>query len=350
MRGKVRRRIPKMKAYKNIFFSFFLFFALSMGIVLLTNKLHPKTHVLAADASPTVIKISDTGYTPSEVTVHVGDTVRWTNTSSTVHTATSIDGVWDTDSLTQGKSYDFQFTQPGKYNYHCSFHSNMKGTITVLADETATTAPTGTTVTDAPTGDSPGNTTNPTTIPTPVINPGDTVLSLTLFLDGVGEAGDRANPSNATLSNKEPHKPQREVTAFVLDSNKQVVANGAGVVSYASASGNFEGLVGIGQSLVSGDYSIQVKTDRYLQSTASGTATITQGQTNTIPPITLVAGDVNSDNKLDILDYNTLLDCYSDMLPSKNCSDTTKVTDLNDDGKVNAVDVNLFLREFSVNE
>jgi hypothetical protein len=48
------------------------------------------------------------------------------------------------------------------------------------------------------------------------------------------------------------------------------------------------------------------------------------------------------------LDYNTIIECFSDLL-SKTCNDKTRlVADLNDDDKVNQVDYNLLLREISV--
>ena len=69
-----------------------------------------------------------------------------------------------------------------------------------------------------------------------------------------------------------------------------------------------------------------------------------------MPNVSLVTGDINNDNALTILDYNVLIDCYSDLLPARNCSDQNKKAsaDLSDDGAVNASDYNLFLRELSV--
>ncbi len=68
-----------------------------------------------------------------------------------------------------------------------------------------------------------------------------------------------------------------------------------------------------------------------------------------MPTVTMVAGDVNGDNSLNILDYNLLVGCYSDLLPAISCTQATKVkTDLNDNGDVNQFDYNLFLREITV--
>ena len=76
---------------------------------------------------------------------------------------------------------------------------------------------------------------------------------------------------------------------------------------------------------------------------------IVKGQTNNAPPTTLIAGDVNSDNRLTVADYDLIMDCYSDILPAKNCDANKKLNaDISDDGQVNHHDYNLFIRELSV--
>jgi len=84
------------------------------------------------------------GYTPDVVTVVIGknNTVYWVNDDSTgaPHTVTSDSG----DSVqfdsgmtgpltTVGGAYQFTFTTPGTYTYHCSFHAWMQGTVKVVA-------------------------------------------------------------------------------------------------------------------------------------------------------------------------------------------------------------------------
>ena len=89
------------------------------------------------------------GYSPDTVTVVIGknNTVLWTNNDAAPHTVTSDAG--DPSSLDsgtsgpltkQGGTYQFTFTVPGTYRYHCSFHSWMQGTVIVLASSSTSTS------------------------------------------------------------------------------------------------------------------------------------------------------------------------------------------------------------------
>jgi plastocyanin len=77
--------------------------------------------------------ISDFKFSPSSLTVHVGDTVTWNNVGPTPHTATANDGSFDTGTLSKGGSASHTFSQPGTFAYFCKLHPFMHGTIVVLA-------------------------------------------------------------------------------------------------------------------------------------------------------------------------------------------------------------------------
>jgi Mg-chelatase subunit ChlD len=186
---------------------------------------------------------------------------------------------------------------------------------------------------------------------TPTLIPSETILNITAFLHSIGNSGDNRNPDAFDFSNKTPKHPQRSVVVEVFDANNQPILQKQTTVLYASSSGNFKGTVGLGTNFVTGNYLVTIKTDRYLRALFPGIQTLTKGQTNTLPATTLIAGDTNGDNKLDILDYNNLLGCYTseDQPTAKNCDDVKQLmTDLNDDGSVDRYDYNLFLRELSV--
>jgi plastocyanin len=83
-------------------------------------------------AQTTTVEIPGLMYTPASVTIHVGDAVTWTNTSTRTHTATSDDGEWDTSSIGPGMQRSQTFNTAGTFGYHCAIHPSMEGTIVVL--------------------------------------------------------------------------------------------------------------------------------------------------------------------------------------------------------------------------
>jgi hypothetical protein len=188
----------------------------------------------------------------------------------------------------------------------------------------------------------------PTAVPQPTSTPapGSTLIAVTVGLQGIGLAGDNANPGSQ--GNMNPLHPSRTITADVYDSQNQLVVSEQGTVIFDKSSGMFKGTVNLGDNFVTGSYTVKIKTDQYLRSLVSGIQTITSGQTTTLPQVSLIAGDINGDNQINIVDYNILIGCYSDLLPAANCTDANKVlSDLDDDGYVNQFDYNLFLRELS---
>ena len=94
----------------------------------------------------------------------------------------------------------------------------------------------------------------------------------------------------------------------------------------------------------------QNKNSKIPEKTNPGIITLIKGKITQLPSVTLVVGDTNNDNKLDVQDYSLLMGCYSDLLPAKNCTLASKpLSDLNDDTAVNQTDYNLFYRELSTN-
>lgn len=71
------------------------------------------------------------GYQPATITVAVGDTVTWSNTGALQHTVTSETGAFDSGLIAPGQSFTQTFQTPGTYNYFCTLHPNMRGTVTV---------------------------------------------------------------------------------------------------------------------------------------------------------------------------------------------------------------------------
>jgi plastocyanin len=74
------------------------------------------------------------GFSPQTITLVIGknNTVSWVNDDFTVHTVTANEGSFDSGLIQPGANFTTTFSTPGTYQYHCSIHPWMKGTINVL--------------------------------------------------------------------------------------------------------------------------------------------------------------------------------------------------------------------------
>lgn len=70
-------------------------------------------------------------YSPSTITISVGTTVNWVNQESLSHTITSDTELFDSGVMSEGESYSFTFNEKGTFQYHCTLHSGMRGTVIV---------------------------------------------------------------------------------------------------------------------------------------------------------------------------------------------------------------------------
>jgi plastocyanin len=71
------------------------------------------------------------GFNPNPITVAVGTTVTWNNNDTTAHTVTSNTGAFDSGPLGGGRTFSFTFQTAGTYQYHCTFHAGMVGSVVV---------------------------------------------------------------------------------------------------------------------------------------------------------------------------------------------------------------------------
>lgn len=172
-----------------------------------------------------------------------------------------------------------------------------------------------------------------------------TTFSVKISLHGIGNSGDSINPTNATLSNKDPDISRRDIFISVFTSANQPLTTKQGSITYNYDTLTYEGSIEMGP-LQSGNYIVKMRTPSYLQKRVPGTIKVVKSTTVVIPAVTLTAGDINNDNKIDVLDYNVLRGCYSELLPPSFCDDKRLLaSDLSNDGSVNLLDYNLFLRE-----
>lgn len=102
-----------------------------------TNNQQPATPTATPAETPAVptsgktveVTIQNFAFNPNSVTISSGDTVKWTNMDSTAHTVTGTD--FSSGNLNKGDSYENTFTKAGTYDYHCSIHPSMTGTVIV---------------------------------------------------------------------------------------------------------------------------------------------------------------------------------------------------------------------------
>jgi LPXTG-motif cell wall-anchored protein len=92
-------------------------------------------------ATTEVVTMQGLAYTPSEITVAPGTTVRWVNQEQADHTVTSDEpgGPLDSGVLGEGQSFEYTFETPGTFTYHCEIHPFMTASVTVSSDEGAAT-------------------------------------------------------------------------------------------------------------------------------------------------------------------------------------------------------------------
>ncbi len=197
------------------------------------------------------------------------------------------------------------------------------------------------TSTSAPTA-TPTLTPSPTITPTPP--PGNNSLSFNLKLGAIGAAGENTNPLTK----------ERQVSVQVIDSSDHPVGDlKIGTIAYqtASASGRFTGTVNMG-SLQPGNYYFKIKTDRYLKRKTSLVAVTASTTTYDIAQLSLIPGDINGDNKIDISDYNIILNCFvnDDGTTPQECGNDKLNADLDDNGIVDGVDYNIFISSLSTKE
>jgi plastocyanin len=89
------------------------------------------TACIKDDRGANQIFIEKDSFEPSLIYITTGSTITWINKVNVTHTVTSDDGLFESGSMDKGKIYTFTFTNAGSYEYHCSIHNGMKGTVVV---------------------------------------------------------------------------------------------------------------------------------------------------------------------------------------------------------------------------
>lgn len=94
----------------------------------------PTPDLIVREAVIHTVTIRNFAFAPSSVTVKHGDVVIFKNMDSTQHTVTSATrGAFESGSLAAGAQWMLATANmaPGTYQYHCSIHTTMQGTIII---------------------------------------------------------------------------------------------------------------------------------------------------------------------------------------------------------------------------
>jgi plastocyanin len=89
-----------------------------------------QTPVVSEESSVT-IDVIDSDYGPRHLTVRPGTEVTWDFQGDLPHTITEVGGLFDSDILERGDKYVLTFADPGDYEYYCTLHHAMQGTLVV---------------------------------------------------------------------------------------------------------------------------------------------------------------------------------------------------------------------------
>lgn len=190
---------------------------------------------------------------------------------------------------------------------------------------------------------------SPFATPLPTLAPGTTRFILGFTLEAIGL--DPGSPKR--------NLEQRATIKLFRNTDPQPLFTLAPVsLTYnfdqQNQAGRYGGIVDLQTSLRPGTYKILVQIPGYLQRfqtlgeiTSGGTAGQTLPVNISVP---LVAGDVNGDNRIDALDYGIIQSCFGGRATTGRCTFKTPsgapFADINDDGKVDGVDIILYLKNF----
>lgn len=191
-----------------------------------------------------------------------------------------------------------------------------------------------------------------------------TKLSFVIGLNTIGTTGTNTVALFAN-SNKNPQHPKRTLNVEVYNNSNQKVEEVEAEINYVADEdkpnyGKFIGSVNLADDFVTGNYTVKVKADGRLKKQIPGIQKITAGTTNTMATVNLIAGDIDNDNKIGILDYGILISCsiFAKTETARALCDQDEsyrlLSDLNDDGesdeiqKIDEFDYGYFIQEYSV--
>jgi plastocyanin len=87
----------------------------------------------AAGPKPATHQVTIAGvrFDPQDLTVHVGETIVWSNHDPFPHTVSAAGKQFDSHEIAPGRSWKYTARRKGAFAYACLLHPNMSGTLRV---------------------------------------------------------------------------------------------------------------------------------------------------------------------------------------------------------------------------
>jgi plastocyanin len=119
---------------------------LAVGVLLLAGCSTERSDAVAGTGAPTVttsvtapaapvsgnqVNIDGFAFVPLTLTVPAGATVTWTNRDEEPHTVAASDGSFHSPGMGTGATFSHIFSTAGRFDYICSIHPMMHGTVVV---------------------------------------------------------------------------------------------------------------------------------------------------------------------------------------------------------------------------
>ena len=102
--------------------------AAALGLAVLGATVFAPAPVQSAEMT---VMIDNFTFNPPRLTITAGTTVTWDNEDDIPHTVASSTRVFRSKALDTNDKFSFTFATPGVYEYFCSLHPHMTGTIVV---------------------------------------------------------------------------------------------------------------------------------------------------------------------------------------------------------------------------
>jgi plastocyanin len=94
--------------------------------------------IAVAEPGDAAVQINNFIFGPKIITVKVGTTVTWTNQDYVPHTVISTTQLFRSPVFFTNDMFAFTFSTPGTYEYYCTIHPKMTGTVVVEAAANST--------------------------------------------------------------------------------------------------------------------------------------------------------------------------------------------------------------------